>query len=298
MKKSRNPARRADYITAYLMILPLVLGLGVFYIYPIVKVFIDSFYDVGAFNQRHFVGFANYVNMVQDPVVWKTLNNTLIYVVIIVPGTLMISLVLACLLNAGIKGKTFFRTVYFLPAITMGAAVAIIWRWMFNADYGVINFFLNAMGFQSVQFITNPRLAIFAICVVGIWINVGYNMIILLAGIQGISKTYYEAAQIDGASGITQFFNITLPLVTPSLFFVLITTLIGTFQTFDIIYMMVNKEGLAMEATQSMVVYFYKNAFEFSKKGYASAIAVFLFFIIMLVTAGQMKLQKKWVNYD
>ncbi len=293
-----SSAKRTDCITAYLMILPLVLGLGVFYLYPIVKVFIDSFYNVGAFNQRYFVGFANYVQMVQDPVVWKTLNNTVIYVLIIVPGTLTISLILACLLNTGIKGKTFFRTVYFLPAITMGAAVGIIWRWMFNTDYGVINFFLNALGFESMQFITNPKLAIFAICVVGIWINVGYNMIILLAGIQGISKTYYEAAQIDGASGISQFFNITLPLVTPSLFFVLITTLIGTFQTFDIIYLMINKEGLAMEATQSMVVYFYKNAFEFSKKGYASAIAVFLFGIIMLVTVGQMKLQKKWVTYD
>lgn len=293
-----SSAKRTDCITAYLMILPLVLGLGVFYLYPIVKVFIDSFYNAGAFNQRYFVGFANYVQMVQDPVVWKTLNNTVIYVLIIVPGTLTISLILACLLNTGIKGKTFFRTVYFLPAITMGAAVGIIWRWMFNTDYGVINFFLNALGFESMQFITNPKLAIFAICVVGIWINVGYNMIILLAGIQGISKTYYEAAQIDGASGISQFFNITLPLVTPSLFFVLITTLIGTFQTFDIIYLMINKEGLAMEATQSMVVYFYKNAFEFSKKGYASAIAVFLFGIIMLVTVGQMKLQKKWVTYD
>ncbi len=298
MKKGMSSAKRTDCITAYLMILPLVLGLGVFYLYPIVKVFIDSFYNVGAFNQRYFVGFANYVQMVQDPVVWKTLNNTVIYVLIIVPGTLTISLILACLLNTGIKGKTFFRTVYFLPAITMGAAVGIIWRWMFNTDYGVINFFLNALGFESMQFITNPKLAIFAICVVGIWINVGYNMIILLAGIQGISKTYYEAAQIDGASGISQFFNITLPLVTPSLFFVLITTLIGTFQTFDIIYLMINKEGLAMEATQSMVVYFYKNAFEFSKKGYASAIAVFLFGIIMLVTVGQMKLQKKWVTYD
>ncbi len=122
--------------------------------------------------------------------------------------------------------------------------------------------------------------------------------IILLAGIQGISRSYYEAASMDGASGIRQFFSITLPLITPTLFFVLVTTLISTFQTFDTIYMMIQKTGLAMEASQSMVVYFYKNAFEFSKKGYASALAVFLFLIIMLITALQMKLQKKWVNYE
>lgn len=123
-------------------------------------------------------------------------------------------------------------------------------------------------------------------------------MIILLAGIQGISKSYYEAASIDGANGIRQFRNITLPLVTPTLFFVMITTLISTFQTFDTIYMMINKNSIAMESTQSMVVYFYRNAFEYSKKGYASALAVFLFLIIMVITAFQMKMQNKWVNYE
>ena len=280
------------------MIFPVVAGLLVFYIYPIFKVIIDSFYEVGSFNKRSFVGLDNYLTMFNDPKMWSSLFNTFSYVIVIVPGTIIISLILAALLNTKIKGRGFFRVVYFIPAITMGAAVAMIWKWMYNSDHGIINAILNALGFDSVNFLTNPNTALLSICLVSIWINVGYNMIILLAGIQGISKTYYEAASIDGASPVKQFFRITLPLVTPTLFFVLITNLIGTFQTFDTIYMRIKERGIAREATQSMVMYFFRNALSYSKKGYASALAVFLFLIIMLVTLIQMKLQKKWVNYE
>lgn len=289
---------KSDYLTAYMMILPVVLGLSIFYIYPVFKVFFDSFHDVGAFDRRSFAGLKNYINMFSDPVMWKALSNTFCYVIIVVPGTISISLIIACLLNADIKGRGFFRVAYFIPAITMGAAIAMIWKWMYNGDYGIINIFLNSIGIPSVKFLTNPKTALVAIAVVSIWINTGYNMIILLAGIQGIPKTYYEAASIDGANPLSQFFNITLPLVTPTLFFVLITTLIGTFQTFDTIYMMIGANGIALESTQSMVVYFFRNAFVYSKKGYASALAIFLFLIIMLITIIQMKLQKKWVNYE
>ena len=297
MKKTSIKLNK-EWLTGYLMIFPVVAGLLVFYIYPIFKVIIDSFYEVGSFNKRSFVGLDNYLTMFNDPKMWSSLFNTFSYVIVIVPGTIIISLILAALLNTKIKGRGFFRVVYFIPAITMGAAVAMIWKWMYNSDYGIINAIINVLGFDSVNFLTNPNTALLSICLVSIWINVGYNMIILLAGIQGISRTYYEAAAIDGASPVKQFLGITLPLVTPTLFFVLITNLIGTFQTFDTIYMMIKESGIAMEATQSMVMYFFRNAFSYSKKGYASALAVFLFLIIMLVTLIQMKLQKKWVNYE
>lgn len=298
MEKMRKKSRKKEYGWGYLMISPLVLGLGIFYFYPVFKVFFDSFHEVGAFNKTKWIGLANYGKMFQDPVMWQTLGNTVKYVIIIVPSTIILALLLATFLNMGIKGRSFFRVVYFVPAITMGAAVAMIWRWMYNGDYGIINFILNKLGMESVQFLSDPSTALVSISIVSIWSTVGYNMIILLAGIQGISKSYYEAAAIDGANGVKQFFHVTLPLVTPTLFFVMITSLISTFQTFDTIYMMVNKKSLAMEATQSMVVYFYRNAFEYSKKGYASALAVFLFLIIMVITAIQMKMQKKWVNYE
>ena len=297
MKKTSIKLNK-EWLTGYLMIFPVVAGLLVFYIYPIFKVIIDSFYEVGSFNKRSFVGLDNYLTMFNDPKMWSSLFNTFSYVIVIVPGTIIISLILAALLNTKIKGRGFFRVVYFIPAITMGAAVAMIWKWMYNSDHGIINAILNVLGFDSVNFLTNPNTALLSICLVSIWINVGYNMIILLAGIQGISKTYYEAASIDGASPVKQFFGITLPLVTPTLFFVLITNLIGTFQTFDTIYMMIKESGIAMEATQSMVMYSHPPPLSYSKKGYASALAVFLFLIIMLVTLIQMKLQKKWVNYE
>lgn len=296
--KNMSKRKKMDYIAGYTMILPLVLGLGVFYFYPIFRVFYDSFHEVGAFNKSKWVGIQNYVTMFQDETMWQALFNTFRYVIVIVPAVIILALILAVFLNMKIKGKAFFRVVYFIPAITMSAAVAMIWRWMFNGDYGLINYILNLFGMESVQFLSNPNLAWISICVVTIWSNVGYNMIILLAGVQGISKSYYEAASMDGAGSIRQFFTITLPLITPTLFFVLVTTLIGTFQIFDTIYMMISKTGIAMTASESMVVYFYKNAFEFSKKGYASALAVLLFVIIMVITAVQMKLQKKWVNYE
>ena len=298
MNKVKKKSHAKEYAWGYAMIAPLVIGLATFYFYPVFKVFFDSFHDVGAFNKSKWCGLANYQKMIQDPVMWQALGNTVKYVLIIVPFTIIIALILASFLNMGIKGRSFFRVVYFIPAITMGAAVAMIWRWMYNGDYGIINYILNLFGIESIRFLSNSKTALVSISVVSIWSTVGYNMIILLAGIQGISKSYYEAAAIDGANGIKQFLNITLPLVTPTLFFVMITTLISTFQTFDTIYMMVDKTSLAMESTQSMVVYFYRNAFEYSKKGYASALAVFLFAIIMVITAFQMKMQTKWVNYE
>ena len=274
------------------------LGLRVFYFYPFFKVFYDSFHVVGAFNKTSWAGISNYVTMLKDPVMWSTLWNTFRYVVVIVPFTLAFSILIAALLNTNIKGRSVFRVIYFIPAITMSAAISMIWRWIFNSDFGILNFVLSKFGVPNVQWLSDPHTAWITISIVAVWMNVGYEMIILLAGMQGISRTYYESASLDGAGRFQQFRKITLPLLTPTIFFVLITTLISTFQIFDVIYMMINSKSLAKEASQSIVLYFYRNAFEYSKKGYASAIAIFLFLIIMLITVFQMKMQNKWVNYD
>ena len=253
---------------------------------------------VGAFNKTSWAGLSNYVTMFKDPVMWSTLWNTLRYVLVIVPFTLALSILLAALLNTDIKGRSVFRVIYFIPAITMSTAISMIWRWIFNSDFGILNFFLSKLGIRNVLWLSDPKTAWITISIVAVWMNVGYQMIILLAGMQGISRSYYESASLDGAGRFQQFFGITLPLLTPTIFFVLITTLISTFQIFDVIYMMINSKSLAKEASQSIVLYFYRNAFEYSKKGYASAIAIFLFVIIMVITAFQMKVQNKWVNYD
>lgn len=298
MKNNLSKRRRSDIFWGFIMIAPLVIGLSIFYFYPFIKVFFDSFHEVGAFNRTKWVGLENYQKMLSDKTMWQSLWNTVRYVLLVVPGTLILSLLVAVLLNAKIKGRSIFRVIYFIPAITMGAAVAMIWKWIYNGDYGILNYLLAMINVNPIQWISNPKITWISISIVAIWMNVGYNMIIILAGIQGISKSYYESASLDGANGIKQFLHITLPLVTPTMFFVLITTLISTFQIFDVIYMMIISKSLAIEASQSIVVYFYRNAFEFSKKGYASSIAILLFVIIMAVTIVQMKMQKKWVNYD
>lgn len=299
MKINKLSKRKlVDYGWGYLMIAPVTLGLGVFYFYPFFQVMIDSFYNVGAFGKRDWAGLANYKKMLSDTLMWSTMANTFKYVLIIVPFTIIISLIVAVLLNTNIKGRSVFRVIYFMPAITMATAVAMVWRWIYNGDFGILNYVVSLFGGEAHRWLSDKATALLCISSVSIWMGVGFNMIILLAGIQGISRSYYEAAEIDGATGIQKFKGITLPLVTPTLFYVMTTTIISTFQTFDIIYMMIDTKSQAMKYTGSVVSYFYRNAFVFSKKGYASAIAVLLFLIIMLVTAIQMKMQKRWVNYD
>jgi len=280
------------------MILPLFIGLGVFYFYPVFKVIYDSFFHVGSFNKRSFAGLGNYQDMLSDLKMWESLGNTFLYAIIIVPLTVILALILAEFLNTRIKGRNVFRVIYFIPTVTMSVAVAMMWRWIFNGDFGILNHIVSFFGGEPQYWLSEKNSAIACISIVSIWMGVGLNMIILLAGIQGIPSTYYEAADLDGASRIRKFFTITVPLVTPTLFFVLITTMIATLQIFDVIYMMIQAKTAALNETQSVVVYFFRNAFEYSKKGYASAIAVLLFVIIMIITAFQLRLQKKWVNYD
>ena len=293
---SRNTLK--DWLWGYLMIFPLFAGLGVFYFFPVFRVFRDSLYTVGAFNKSSWAGLSNYERMLTDEAMWRSLRNTFSYVVLIIPLTIFLALILAVLLNQKIRGRDTFRVILFIPTVTMASAIAMVWRWIFNGDFGILNHLVKLMGGTPHYWLGEEQTALFCVSIVSIWMGVGYNMIILLAGIQGIATTYYEAAELDGASPVQQFWRITLPLVTPTLFFVLTTTVISTLQIFDTIYMMIPTKAMAMTYTQSIVMYFYRNAFEFSKKGYASAIAVLLFFIIMLLTLLQMRLQKKWVVYD
>ncbi len=290
--------KRIDWAWGYGMILPLLAGLGLFYFYPVFRVFRDSLYNVGAFNRSSWAGLGNFSRMFQDSTMWRSLGNTMMYAVIIIPLTVIFALILAALLNTNIRGRDVFRVIYFIPTVTMSAAISMVWRWIFNGDFGILNHLVKALGGTPQYWLSSESTVLLCISVVSVWMGVGYNMIILLAGIQGISSTYYEAAELEGAGKIQQFLKITIPLVTPTLFFVVITTVISTLQIFDVIYMMIPTKSIAMTYAQSIVMYFYRNAFEYSAKGYASAIAVLLFVIIMLLTLIQMWFQKKWVHYD
>ncbi|MDR7810688.1 MULTISPECIES: carbohydrate ABC transporter permease [Lacrimispora] len=297
-KKKIAKRQWKEWGEGYLFITPLLLGIFVFYIFPFIQNFWFSFNEVNKFNVATFYGLNNYLEMFKDKELWNSLGNTLLYVGITVPLGLMLSLFVAALLNTKIRGTSFYRTIYFLPSVTMSAAVAMVWKWIYNEQYGLLNAALKAMGFAPHGWITDPKTALFMIMIVGIWGTVGYNMIILLAGMQGISRSYYEAASVDGASGIHQFFKITIPMLSPTIFFVMITSIISGFQVFDTIYMMVVKTNTAYRSTQTLVMMFYRNAFDYGHKGYAAAISILIFSIIMLVTVIQMIGQRKWVNYD
>lgn len=296
-KKAGLSWKVKDWIAGYIFIAPVTIGLMVFYIWPFIQNFWFSFNDVNKFNVTHFIGLENYRQMLSDKEVFQSFGNTLKYVVVTVPVGLFLSLVIAALLNAKIKGKSIYRTLYFLPSVTMAAAVAMVWKWVFNEKMGILNAVITSFGGPRIGWLTNSKTAILVVMLVGLWMTVGYNMIILLAGMQGISKTYYEAAAIDGAGSLTQFFKITIPLLTPTIFFVMITSIISAFQVFDVVYMMVLKSNPAYESTQTVVMLFYRQAFDYGYKGYAAAISILIFAVIMLITLIQFSVQKKWVNY-
>lgn len=296
-RKKMGKRQLNDCIAAYVFIGPVVLGLGIFYIWPFFQNIWFSFNDVNKFNMATFVGLENYVKLFHDPQLWDAFLNTMKYIVITMPITILLSLITAALLNTNIKGKSIYRTLYFLPTVTMPVAVSLVWRWIFNGDFGLLNEVLGWFGAEGRSWLADPSTALYMVMIVAIWGGVGYNVIILLAGMQGISRTYYEAASIDGASPSTQFFKITIPLVSPSIFFISITGMIGAFQVFDSIYMMVGIDSPIYNKVLTMNALFYQNAFVHGYKGYAAAISIFMFVIIMGVTVVQLIGQKKWVNY-
>lgn len=232
--------------------------------------------------------------MFQDADFWRATWNTIYFCILTVPIGLFLSLLVAILLNAKIKGKSFFRSVFFLPMICAPAAVTMVWRWIFNSEYGILNQILGT----HINWITDSKVVMIACAIVAIWSAIGYDAVLLLAGLQNISKSYYEAASIDGASKVTQFFRITLPMVSPTLFVVLIMRLMASMKVYDLIYMMVEDTNPALTSVQSLMYLFYRESFVAGSRGYGSAIVIWTVLLIGIVTIIQFVGQKKWVNYE
>lgn len=296
--KKRMSKQLEDNIVAYIFIAPLLIGILIFFIFPFLQNFWFSFNSVNRFNMTIFIGLENYERLLTDSESLESLFTTLKYVVFSVPIGLALSLCIATLLNTKIRGKALYRTIYFLPSVTMAAAVALVWKWIYNGDYGILNSFLSLFEIEGHNWLTNSDTALYSIILVGLWSSVGYNAIILLAGMQGIARHYYEAAEIDGAGPIKRFFNITIPMVSPAMLFVVITSTMAAFRVFDTIYMMISKTNPAFYDTQTLVMMFYRYAFDYGEKGYAAAISLLIFGLILVVTIIQLAVQKFWVNYD
>ena len=292
----RGGRRRTDGLWPWLFTGPLLAGVLVFYIWPIVQTLWFSFTKWGAFGGASFTGIANYRSMLTDPEFYRSLLNTAIYTVIVLLGV-PIAVVLASLLETpGLRFAQFYRVLFFLPYIAMPAAIALVWRIIFNGDFGVLNWAMSLVGIHGPYWIATPGFALLAVSIVGLWSSLGFSMIILGAGLKAIPRELYDAARVDGASRWRQFRSVTVPMLSPSIFFVLIITTIGSFQLFDLLYALLGSSNPVLPQTMSVVFYFYSSGFVQNDKGLAAAVAIVIFVLIGLITMAQFRIQKKWVH--
>ena len=294
-KMKMTPRQRSEAIWGWLFILPTMLGLIVLNFYPAFDTVWQSLCKTGDFGRGNiFVGLANYQVVLSNSETWQALWNTIKYALIEVPFGVCISMVLAALLQQKIIGKSFFRTVFFLPMVCAPAAVAMVWKWLFNQQFGLLNHIFHS----DVAWISDPNIAWISIGVIGVWSVIGYNMVIFIGGLQEIPKDFYEAASIDGAGPVKQFFNVTVPLLSPTTFFIVQTRIIGALTVFDLMFMVMDKTNAALYKTQSIVYLFYTYSFTNGNKGYGAALVMVLVAFLMAITFVIQKCEKKFVFYN
>ena len=277
---------------AWLFILPAIVGTLVFIIIPVICSFGLSFVKWDLVNPMEFVGFSNYKEIFTEPLFYKIFLNTIVFAVSTSVFGVIIPLVLAVILNSKIRGAEFYKTAYFLPFITPMIVIGVVWQWIFDPNIGILNNFLHL----HINWLYDAKFAMPALIIVSVWKLLGYNMIIFLSSLTTISQSLFEAAKIDGASPIQTFKNVTVPLLSPTIFFVVIITAISSFQIFDLIFLMT--QGGPLDSTNVLVYAIYKNAFEYFNVGKASAIAYVLFVVILVLTLIQWNLRKKLIYLE
>ena len=293
--KKMSVAKKREMVWAWAFILPTILGLVILNFYPVINTVYQSFGKIGDFGRGNtFVGLDNYKAVVTSSETWQSLWNTIKYAIIEVPLGVIIAMLLAVLMQNKIKGKTFFRTIFFLPMVCAPAAVAMVWKWLYNQQFGLLNNIFHT----DVAWISDPKIAWISIGIIGVWSIIGYNMVLFIGGLQEIPTDYYEAARIDGATGIQQFFHITVPLLSPTTFFIVQTRIIGALTIFDLMFMVMDKTNMALNKTQSIVYLFYTYAFTNSNKGYGATLVMILVVFIMIITFILQKCEKKFVFYN
>lgn len=279
-------------IAGILFILPAIVGTFIFIVIPTIASFALSFADWDLLNEIKYVGLQNYYEIFTDKVFVKILINTFVYSISVTAFGVIIPLILACILNSKIWFKDFYKTAYFIPFVTPMIVSAIVWEWIFDPNIGCLNQFLHL----HINWLYDTNFAMPALIIVSVWKLIGYNMIIFLAGLTGINSELLEASKIDGANAIQTFTKITIPLLSPTIFFVVIITAISSFQVFDLIYLMT--QGGPLDSTNVIVYAIYKNAFEYFRIGKASALAYVLFVIIFILTSLQWYFRKKMVYLE
>ena len=297
VRRVRFPAERSA--AAWFFVAPALVLIGVFFFIPVAASLLLSvtdfdIYAVASSENTRLVGFDNYARLLRTPLFWASLRNTFYFALVGGPLTIAVSLAAALLLNAKlVRWKTLFRTIYFTPFVTTLVAVAIVWRYLYHTRYGLLNYALGALGVGPVDWLGDPRWAMPAIIVMAVWKNFGYNMLIFIAGLQSVPDELYDAANVDGAGPVRQFFYVTLPMLRPTLLFVSVITMIGYFQLFAEPYVMT--QGGPLRSTTSVVLLMYEEGFRWWRMGYAAAIAFVLFVVILLATMVQFRLQRERV---
>lgn len=293
-----------ETLHAFPFLLPSVIGLFIFCLIPLVISVFLSMTDwnglekltSSGFFAKHFIGLENYIKILSGKEFYQVLLNTCYFIVLYIPLMLAASIGIAMLLNSPRKGIGLYRILYYIPVLTSWVAGALIWRWVLSPQYGIMNNILAMFHITGPNWLQDAKWAMPAIVMASVWKDMGFFGLILLSGLQGISKSYYEAAKVDGAGKWKQFSSITLPLLTPTLFFVLVVALINSFQLFP--QVMIMTDGGPNGATQVMVERIYNYGFRYFKMGYAAAFSWLLFIIIFALTSLQLKMQKGWVHYD
>lgn len=284
---------------AWLYLFPALLVLGVFQIYPIIKSFLMGFYT--DFDYLEDVvyewGFNNFSNLFHDSDFILAIKNTCVLTLFAAPLSILVSLIFAVLLNMNIHCRKIFQSIYFLPFVTSMVAVSIVWAWMLNKDFGLINSILAVFGISKVAWLTNPKMTIPILVVLSVWKGLGYRVIIFLAGLQGIDKQYYQAARIDGAGALRRFFHVTIPFLRPTIFFLSVTTIIDIFKTFDEVYVMYSNQPGPLNSGLTIVYYIFTKFYRHWEFASAAAASFVLFLIILLITLFQfaaVRLKRRW----
>ena len=297
--KNRKPAslKRQEAVAGFIYISPWLLGFLAFTAFPFLASFYLSFTDYTVVSQPRFAGFANYVEALSgDDLFWGSLRRTFTYAVIGVPLGILGSLACALLLNQGLKGTTLFRVLFFLPSLTPLVALALLWQWIFQPDFGVLNFLLAKVGIDGPGWLSSIEWALPSLIIMALWGTVGGGqMVIFLAGLQGVPQELYEAVEIDGGGPWFKFRHVTLPMISPTMFFNLILGVIGALRVFTVAY--VSTEGGPAYATWFYILHLYTQAFKYFNMGYASALAWIFFIILIAFTYLQVRASRHWVFY-
>ena len=290
-----TPAAKNEAKWGLIFVAPTMIGLIVLNFYPIFNTIYQSFCKTGDFGKGNtFVGLANYQKVLSASETWQSLWNTIKYALIEVPFGIVIALLLAVLLNKKIAGRSIYRTIFFLPMVCAPAAVAMVWKWLYNTQFGL----LNNVFHTKIEWISDPNIAWISIGVIGVWSIIGYNMVLFIGGLQEIPGDYYEAASIDGASGVRQFLSITVPLLSPTTFFIVQTRIIGALTVFDLMFMVLDKTNKALKSVQSIVYLFYQYAFTNGNKGYGATLVIVLLVFILIVTFILQQIEKRVVYHN